>query len=150
LQHCTEASDPAVLVEFPCLCFLGSSLSVHACHPRDIAALHRGFWPNGLGRVSMPLSPGFKSQRARLSPPRCLTCLLSLQGFQWVWGIVVVPISWSGHPELSKNNNNNNCFEKPKKATISLNQNCQKNWLQYLLFISLGSHSRSLNVGFQC
>lgn len=44
----------------------------------------------------------------------------------------------------------NNCFEKPEKATISLNQNCQKNWLHYLLLISLGSHSRSLNVGFQC
>lgn len=44
----------------------------------------------------------------------------------------------------------NNCFEKPKKTTISLNQNCQKNWLHYLLSICLGSHNRSLNVWFQC
>ena len=52
--------------------------------------------------VSLPLSPGFESQCARLSPPRCLTCLLGLQGVQWVRGLVVVRVSWPGHPGLPK------------------------------------------------
>ena len=30
---CTEACDLVVDVRFPCLCHLGSSLSVHVCHP---------------------------------------------------------------------------------------------------------------------
>jgi len=32
----TEACYPAVEAMFPCLCHLGSSLSVHVCHPRGI------------------------------------------------------------------------------------------------------------------
>ena len=51
----------------------------------------------------MPLSPGF--ERARLSSPRCLTCLLGLQGVQWVRGLVVVRVSWPGHPGLPKKKN---------------------------------------------
>jgi hypothetical protein len=35
------------------------------------------------------MHPGFKPQRARLSPPQCLTCLLGLQGVQWVRQISV-------------------------------------------------------------
>jgi hypothetical protein len=30
----TEACSLAVLARFPCLCIMGSSLSVHVCHPR--------------------------------------------------------------------------------------------------------------------
>ena len=60
----------------------------------------------------MPLSPGFEPQRARLSPPRCLTCLLGLQGVQWVRGLVVVRVSWPGHPGLQK--------KKKKKETLAL------------------------------
>jgi len=30
---CIEACDTTVLARFSCLCILGSSLSVHACHP---------------------------------------------------------------------------------------------------------------------
>jgi len=51
----------------------------------------------------LPLSPGVEPQRARLSPPQCLTCLLGLQGVQWVRELVVVRVSWSGHPGLPKN-----------------------------------------------
>jgi len=69
--------------------------------------VHRGFWPSGRGKVSLPLSPGFESQRARLSPPRCLTCLLGLQGVQWIRGLVVMGVSWSGHPRLKKKKKKN-------------------------------------------
>ena len=55
-------------------------------------------WPSGRGKVSSE----FESQHARLSPPRCLTCLLGLQGVQWVRGLVVVRVSWPGHPGLKK------------------------------------------------
>jgi hypothetical protein len=64
--------------------------------------MHRGLWPSGRGKVFLSLSPGFEPQRARLSPPRCLTCLLGLQGIQWVRGLVVVRVSWLGHPGLKK------------------------------------------------
>jgi len=63
---------------------------------------HRGLWPSGRGKVSLPLSPGFESQCTCLSLPRCLTCLLGLQGIQWVRGLVVVRVSWPGHPGLPK------------------------------------------------
>jgi len=42
--------------------------------------MHQGLWPSGPGRVSLPLHPRFKSQHARLSPPRYLTCLLGSGG----------------------------------------------------------------------
>jgi len=67
---------------------------------------HQGLWPSGRGKVSLPLSPGFEPQRARLSPPRCLTCLLGLQGVQWVRELVVVRVSWLGHPGLPKKKKN--------------------------------------------
>ena len=57
---------------------------------------------NLVGKISLSLSLGFEPQRARLSPPRCLTCLLGLQGVQWVRGLVVVRVSWPGHPGLPK------------------------------------------------
>jgi len=44
-----------------------------------------------------------QAQRTRLSSPRCLTCLLGLQGVQWVRELVVVCVSWPGHPGLKKN-----------------------------------------------
>jgi len=69
---------------------------------QDQVATHWGFWPSGRGKVSLPLSPGFEPQRIRLSPPRCLTCLLGLQGVQWVRRLVVVRVSWPGHPGLPK------------------------------------------------
>jgi hypothetical protein len=50
----------------------------------------------------MPLSPGFESRHARLSLPGCFTCLLGLQGVQWIQGLVVVRVSWPGHPGLQK------------------------------------------------
>jgi len=48
------------------------------------------------------MHPEFKPQRARLSPPQCLTCLLGLQGVQWVRELVVARVSWPEHPGLSK------------------------------------------------
>ena len=62
----------------------------------------KNLWLSGRGKVSLPLSPGFEPQHARLSPPWCLTCLLGLQGVQWVRGLVVARVSWSGHPGLPK------------------------------------------------
>jgi len=52
--------------------------------------------------ISLPLSPRFEPQRARLSFSRCLTCLLSLQGVQWIRKLVVVRVNWSGHPGLKR------------------------------------------------
>jgi len=63
---------------------------------------HRGLWSSGFGRVSLPLPLGFKPQRAHLLPPRCFTCLLGLQGVQWVWKLVVVHVSWSEYPDYEK------------------------------------------------
>jgi hypothetical protein len=51
----------------------------------------------------------------RLSPPRCLTCLLGLQGVQWIRGLVVVRVSWPGHPRLYKKK----VFKKKKKPSKS-------------------------------
>jgi hypothetical protein len=64
--------------------------------------MHRGLWPSGRGKVSLLLSSGFEPQRACLSLPRCLTCLLGLQGIQWVRGLVVVRVSCPKHPGLLK------------------------------------------------
>jgi hypothetical protein len=50
----------------------------------------------------MPLSPGFESRHAHLSLPGCFTCLLSLQGVQWIQELVVVRVNWPGHPGLKK------------------------------------------------
>jgi hypothetical protein len=55
-----------------------------------------------LAGFALPMCPEFEPSLVRLSPPRCLTCLLGLQDVQWVWGLVVVRISWPGHSELSK------------------------------------------------
>ena len=60
----------------------------------------------GRGKVFLSLSPEFESQRARLSPPWCLTCLLGLQGVQWIRGLVVVQRKLARHPGLPKKNNN--------------------------------------------
>jgi len=42
--------------------------------------------------------PGFDPLCARLSPPRCLTCSWACRMFSGPWGIVVVRVSWPGHP----------------------------------------------------
>jgi len=56
--------------------------------------VHLRYWPSG-GRDLFPSSaPGFEPHCARLSPPRCLTCLLSLQDVQWAVRLVVVRASW--------------------------------------------------------
>jgi len=52
--------------------------------------------------LSPPAAPGFEFLCARLSPPRCLTCPLDLQGVQWAVGLVVVRASWPEHPRKSK------------------------------------------------
>jgi hypothetical protein len=65
----------------------------------------------GRGKVSLSLSLEFESQRAHLSPPRCLTCLLGLQGVQWIRGLIVVRVSWPGYPGLPK---------KKKKCNVPL------------------------------
>jgi len=36
LMYRTETCGPAAEARFPCLCHLGSSLSVYACHPRGV------------------------------------------------------------------------------------------------------------------
>ena len=41
---------------------------------------------------------GFDPQCARLSPPRCLTCSWACRVSSGPWGIVVVRVSWPGHP----------------------------------------------------
>jgi hypothetical protein len=47
----------------------------------------------------------FEPQRAYLSPPRCFTCLLGLQGIQWIQRLVVVRLNWLGRPSLKKKYN---------------------------------------------
>ena len=42
--------------------------------------------------------PGFDPLCVRLSPPRCLTCSWACRMFRGPWGIVVVRVSWPGHP----------------------------------------------------
>ena len=60
--------------------------------------LHWGSWPGG-GRGLFPsAAPGFEPSCARLSPPRCLTCPLGLQGVQCAVRLVVVRASWPEHP----------------------------------------------------
>jgi hypothetical protein len=41
---------------------------------------------------------GFDLLCARLSPPRCLTCSWACRVSSGPWGIVVVRVSWPGHP----------------------------------------------------
>jgi hypothetical protein len=69
---------------------------------KNLSAVHWGLWPRGRGKVSLPLSPGFESQCACLLSPWCFTCLLGLQGVQWVWKLVVVRVNWPGHLRLKK------------------------------------------------
>jgi hypothetical protein len=63
------------------------------------------------------MHPEFKPQRARLSPPWCLTYLLGLQGVQWIRELVVMRVSWPGHPGLSK--------EKEEEEEETLNASLQ-------------------------
>jgi hypothetical protein len=46
--------------------------------------------------------PGFDPLCARLSPPRCLTCSWACRMSSGPWGIVVVRVSWPGHPTWIK------------------------------------------------
>jgi hypothetical protein len=63
---------------------------------------HRSLWPSYRGKVFLPLSLEFEPQHTCLSPSQCLACLLGLQGIQLVRGLVVVRVSWPGHPGLPK------------------------------------------------
>jgi hypothetical protein len=47
------------------------------------------------------LCSGFDSLCARLSSPRCLTCFWACRMSSGPWGIVVVRVSWPGHPTYS-------------------------------------------------
>jgi len=44
----------------------------------------------------------FEPLHVRLLLLWCLTCLLGLQDVLWVWELVVVRVSWPGHPGFSK------------------------------------------------
>ena len=106
--------------------------------------MHRGLWPSGRGKVFLLLSSGFEPQRACLSLPRCLTCLLGLQGIQWVRGLVVVRVSWPKHPGLLK--------KKNKRRQISLPKVSHFSWLPtsnlptiYILSLSLSISEREIN-----
>jgi len=70
----------------------------HPTLPINTTWWHWGSWPGGRRGLSPPAASGFESSCARLSPPRCLTCPLGLQGVQWAVGLVVVRASWPGHP----------------------------------------------------
>jgi hypothetical protein len=78
-----------------------------------------GSWPGGGRGLSPSTAPGFESSCARLSPPRCLTYPLGLQGVQWAVRLVVVRASWPGHPRKSKKKNiaSSFFFFKKKKKT---------------------------------
>ena len=58
-----------------------------SANPNDnkwCTVMHFRLWPNGHGREFLASASRFDPLCARLSPPRCLTCLLGLQGVQWV------------------------------------------------------------------
>ena len=60
-------------------------------------------WPSSRDKDLFPFSAyRFDSLYAFLSSLRRLTCLLGLQGVQWVRGLVVVRVSCPGHPGLYK------------------------------------------------
>jgi hypothetical protein len=84
---------------------------------RNCSNLHWGSWPGGGRGLSPPAAPGFESSCARLSPPRCLTCPLGLQGVQWAVELVVVRASWPGHPRKSK---------KKKKMCLLMKRRLQR------------------------
>jgi hypothetical protein len=89
-----------------------------------------GSWPGGGRGLSPSTAPGFESSCARLSPPRCLTYPLGLQGVQWAVRLVVVRASWPGHPRKSKKKIlllASSFFKKKKKLT----QGCLKKWNIY-------------------
>jgi len=95
--------------------FLKNNLEMHIYSPwpaytRMEHLSHWGSWPGGRRGLSPPAAPGFESSCARLSPPRCLTCPLGLQGVQWVVGLVVVRASWPGHPRKSPKKKKNRTF----------------------------------------
>jgi len=56
---CIEAFGPAVLAGFSCLCIMGLSLSVHACHPRDALPT---YWASGCS-----VSPGISRGARKLA-----------------------------------------------------------------------------------
>jgi hypothetical protein len=73
-----------------------------------------------LARNSLSLHSRLEPLYARLLSPRCFTCLLNLQGVQWVRELVVVRVSWPGHPGLSNNNNNNKYIVSSSLITLGL------------------------------
>jgi hypothetical protein len=77
--------------------------------------MHWGSLAGGGRGLSSSAVSGFEFSCVRLSSPRCLTCLLGLQGVQWAVGLVVVRASWSRHPHKSK---------KKKRTGIECTEAC--------------------------
>jgi hypothetical protein len=59
-------------------------------------------WPSGKRDLFPSSAFGFDPLYACLLPPRCLICHLGLQGVQSVRELVVMRVSWLGHPGLKK------------------------------------------------
>jgi hypothetical protein len=108
---------------------------------KNLKSLHWGSWPGGRKGLSPPAVPGFESSCARLSPSRCLTCPLGLQGVQWAVGLVVVRASWPGHPRKSKK----------KKRTWNHFFNCiikidsEHRYLNFFFFLFIYLYSNMIN-----
>ena len=77
LHRSKNNNNNGLFIVWICICLF---LLLHLPVKTKNIIVHRGSWPSGLDRVSLPLHFGFKLQRARLSLLRCLTCLLDLQG----------------------------------------------------------------------
>ena len=60
--------------------------------------MHRGLWPSGRGKVSLPLSP----RACTPVTPMVSYLPTGLAGCSVGPGLVVVRVSWLGHPELKK------------------------------------------------
>ena len=107
---------------------------------KNLKSLHWGSWRGGRKGLSPPAAPGFEFLCARLSPPRCLTCPLDLQGVQWAVGLVVVRASWPEHPRKSK-----------KKKTWNHFFNCiikidsEQRYLNFFFFLFIYLYSNMIN-----
>jgi hypothetical protein len=80
----------------------------------ELSCVLSTWWFNccGLSWTCSASFSGFDPLRARLSPPRCLTCSWACRMSSGPWGIVVVCLSWPGHPTWIK--------KKKKKTRISV------------------------------
>jgi hypothetical protein len=83
-------------------CSFWSIQYLHLIQKKKVHLYTKACSSMALAGFALPMCPGFEPSHVRLSPPRCLTCLLGLQDVQWVRGLVMVRVSWPGHPGLSK------------------------------------------------